>query len=200
MLGEVVESRSVAAFFDMAATAWDEGRRADDHKIETILDLADVRQGHRVLDVACGTGFLFPYYLSRGVGRVTGVDISAGMLAVARAKHRDERIELVEGDVMEAGLGGPYDRLVVFNALPHFPCPRRLAERLAFLSGPDSRLTFAHDMGRSRLNAHHGRRAPGVSRELICERELAAFLSSFYDVDVLRGEDDLYLVSGTRRL
>ena len=34
--------------------------------INRILDLAQIRQGVRVLDVACGSGVLFPYFLERG--------------------------------------------------------------------------------------------------------------------------------------
>ena len=48
------------------------------------LDLADIRSGVHVLDVACGTGVLFPYYLSRNVASITGVDLSADMISQAR--------------------------------------------------------------------------------------------------------------------
>lgn len=44
--------------------------------IRTILDNAGIRAGVDVLDVACGTGVLFPDYLARDVHSVTGVDIA----------------------------------------------------------------------------------------------------------------------------
>lgn len=50
-----------------------------------VADAARIRPGHRVLDVACGTGVLAREAASR-VGddsRVSGLDVSAGMLAVA---------------------------------------------------------------------------------------------------------------------
>ena len=65
--------------------------------------------GETVLDVACGTGLnLEPLQQAvGGSGRVIGIDISPGMLAVARA--RKERagwanVELVEADVARADL------------------------------------------------------------------------------------------------
>lgn len=55
---------------------------------EHVLAEADVRPGHRVLDVACGTGVL-ARAAKRAVGRdgaVVGLDVNGGMLTVARAK------------------------------------------------------------------------------------------------------------------
>lgn len=52
-----------------------------------VLDAARVRSGHRVLDVACGTGVLAREAAGR-VGRsgsVAGLDAGAGMLAVAES-------------------------------------------------------------------------------------------------------------------
>jgi SAM-dependent methyltransferase len=51
-----------------------------------LLDAAAVQPGHAVLDVACGTGILARTAAERvgPRGRVVGVDISPGMLAVAR--------------------------------------------------------------------------------------------------------------------
>ena len=53
-----------------------------------LLDAAEVAPGHRVLDVACGTGVLAREAQSRvgKTGTVVGLDINEGMLAVARSK------------------------------------------------------------------------------------------------------------------
>ncbi|NNM35002.1 MAG: methyltransferase domain-containing protein [Gemmatimonadetes bacterium] len=51
-----------------------------------VLDAAGVAEGHRVLDLACGTGILARDALKRvgPSGKVVGVDPNPGMLAVAR--------------------------------------------------------------------------------------------------------------------
>lgn len=52
-----------------------------------VADAAQVQPGHRVLDVACGTGVLAREISARtgATGYVAGLDPSAGMLAVAKA-------------------------------------------------------------------------------------------------------------------
>jgi SAM-dependent methyltransferase len=56
-----------------------------------VADAAGIRAGDRVLDVACGTGVVTREALRRvgPRGRVTGLDASAGMLAVAREQGGD---------------------------------------------------------------------------------------------------------------
>jgi ubiquinone/menaquinone biosynthesis C-methylase UbiE len=50
-----------------------------------LVDRARPRAGEEVLDVACGTGVVARLAAkSVGHGRVTGLDLNAGMLAVAR--------------------------------------------------------------------------------------------------------------------
>jgi len=53
-----------------------------------VLSLAEVAQGHHVLDVACGTGILAceAKKIIGETGAVVGLDINDGMLAVARKK------------------------------------------------------------------------------------------------------------------
>jgi SAM-dependent methyltransferase len=53
-----------------------------------VVDAAEIRPGHRVLDVACGTGVLTRAAADRvrPGGAVVGLDANAGMLAVAERK------------------------------------------------------------------------------------------------------------------
>lgn len=71
------------------------------------VDLCAVGPDDRVLDVACGTGDLTEAFRARGPARVVGVDFTAEMLDIARAKagetgrrHRPEA-EYRLGDAMD---------------------------------------------------------------------------------------------------
>jgi SAM-dependent methyltransferase len=73
----------------------------------TVLDLMDLRllarirtvpwgQAARVLDLACGTGRIGAWLGQQGVRRIDGVDLTAEMLAVARAKRVYEGLLLAD--------------------------------------------------------------------------------------------------------
>ena len=81
-----MEKKDVIEFFDRMASNWDADMIKSDEKIGKILDNAEVGEGMEVLDVACGTGVMFPYYLARKVASVTGIDISPEMAKIAAAK------------------------------------------------------------------------------------------------------------------
>jgi ubiquinone/menaquinone biosynthesis C-methylase UbiE len=78
-----------------------------------LLGLAGVRPGERALDVCCGTGDIALGLARRGL-RVTGLDFSDAMLAVAR--RRGERTgaigepanpEFIQGDALDLPFDGP---------------------------------------------------------------------------------------------
>ena len=69
----------IIEFFDKYAPSWDADQIPKDGIINRILDNAGVGEGQEILDVACGTGILFPFYLERKVASVTGIDISHEM-------------------------------------------------------------------------------------------------------------------------
>lgn len=76
------------ASFEARAQVYDELRPQDDswwRRFDAIVREGDLR-GRRVLDVGCGTGTLTAALADRAHARVWGVDPSAEMLAVARAR------------------------------------------------------------------------------------------------------------------
>ncbi len=187
----------VIAFFNRCAPSWDEEMIRNEEVIRIILDNAHIQRGIDVLDVACGTGVLFPDYLAREVGNVTGIDIAPEMARRAAEKFPD--VEVLCGDVETYPFCKAFDAVMVYNAFPHFPDPQRLIERLAGLTKPGGRLSVAHGMSRAMLTRHHSGAAGKVSIELIGEQELAALFAPWFDVDVVISDDRMYQVAGTKR-
>ena len=192
-----MEKKDIAEFFDRCAPWWDDDMIRNEILITTILDNAGIKDGMDVLDVACGTGVLFPDYLQRGVESVTGIDISPEMAKIAAQKFPEVRV--ICGDVEEAQFDRQFDAVMVYNAFPHFPDPARLIEALARVVKPGGRLSVAHSMSREKLQQHHNGRASKVSIDLIHEKELASLFAPFFDVDVIISNDRMYQVAGTRR-
>ncbi len=78
--------------WDKAVGDYEAGWRAQLEPAQSLmLDMADVRHGERVLDVACGTG-LVSFRLAdavRATGAVVGTDISGEMVETARRTAAD---------------------------------------------------------------------------------------------------------------
>lgn len=191
-----MDKKLIADFFDHCAPWWDDDMIRNEDVIETILDNCGIGAGVHVLDVACGTGVLFPDYLKRQVASVTGIDISPEMARIAQEKY--PQVQVICADVENASFERQFDCVMVYNAFPHFPDPHRLIQTLSGLVRPGGRLSVAHGMSRASLLNHHAGRAASVSIDLIHEDELAEIFSKWFDVDVVVSNDLMYQVCGTR--
>lgn len=195
-----MQKRDVIAFFDRCAPTWDAEMIKNDSIIEKILDNGEVGEGMDVLDVACGTGVMFPYYLERKVASVTGIDISPQMAKIAAEKYAEtSEIWVICGDVEETQFDRKFDVIVVYNAFPHFPNPQRLIGVLAALLKEGGRLTIAHGMSRAAIDHHHEGEASKVSRGLMSADSLKALFDPLFEVEAVISNGRMYQVSGVKR-
>ena len=144
-----MEQQDVIRFFDRCAPSWDAELVRNEAVISAILDNAGICAGMDVLDVACGTGVLFPDYLGRGVASLTAIDLSPEMAKLAQQKF--PQVKVLCGDAEQTDFGRCFDAVMIYNAFPHFPEPARLIERLAKWVKPGGRLSVAHGMSREKL-------------------------------------------------
>jgi SAM-dependent methyltransferase len=109
-----------------------------------LAEIAGIKQGDRVLDVACGTGVLAREAASRAgsTGRVTGLDLNEGMLAVAR-RLRPE-IDWRQGDAAKLPFeDGAFDVVVSQFALMFFPDRVAALREMWRVLAPHGRLAVA---------------------------------------------------------
>ncbi len=195
-----MKKQDIIEFFDRCAPSWDADMIKSDTIIGKILDNAEVRQGMDVLDVACGTGVMFDYYLQREVASVTGIDISPEMAKIAAGKYADNPcVTVICADVEEFAFDKKFDRIVVYNAFPHFPHPKRLIKRLAALLKEDGRLTIAHGASREAIDNHHSGAASKVSNGLMSADSLKKLFDPYFDVEIMISNSQMYQVSGVKR-
>ncbi len=112
--------------------------------VEPVLDAAGVTTGHRLLDVACGTGVVAREALGRvgPTGAVTGLDIGAGMLAVAESI--EPGVTWTEGDASELPFADDeFDAVVSQFGLMFFPDPARAIGEMLRCAKPGSRVVVA---------------------------------------------------------
>src|SRR5204863_1931340 len=97
------------------------------------------RQGDSVLELGCGTGRVAVPLAEAGL-KVTGVDLSAGMLAVARKRAGKLPLTCLEGDMRSVRLRRKFETVLIpFGSLQHMATPDEVAEALA---------TAAHHLAR----------------------------------------------------
>ena len=194
-----MDKNEMIAYFDRRAPYWERENRADPAVIRAILDNAQVGEGQDVLDVACGTGVLFPFYSERKVRSLTAIDLSPAMVKIAGEKAAEaSNVTLVCGDVETWKPDKKFDCIVVYNAFPHFPYPKRLLKNLAGLLKEGGRLTVAHGASREAINAMHEDKA-AVSQELMEAQKLMRLFDAHYDVEVMISNDRMYQVVGRKR-
>ena len=191
-----MNKNDVISFFDRCAPWWDSDMIRNEEIIALILENAAVCPGVHVLDVACGTGVLFPDYKKLGAASITGIDISPEMAKIAQEKFPD--VSVICGDVETEKFDRKFDVVMVYNAFPHFPDPAKLIRVLSELVAPGGTLSVAHSMSRAALAKHH-ERAMTVSIELIEENELAALFAPYFEVTTIISNDSMYQVAGVRK-
>ena len=129
----------VEQFFDGFAPHAERWRRRNDgyHRLIENVHRFHVPPGRTVLEIGCGTGdLLAALEPSRGVG----VDLSAAMVEVARARHPE--LELVHAAGEELELGETFDVIVLSDVLPFADDLVALLDRARAHATPDTRLVI----------------------------------------------------------
>jgi SAM-dependent methyltransferase len=92
----------------------------------------------RVLDVGCGSGRIGEFVLEAGASRYVGVDFSAPMIELARARlHRfNDRTDLIVDDFLNAQLEGPFEVILAVGLFDYLPEPHRFSRRMFDLTAP----------------------------------------------------------------
>lgn len=89
---------SISRFYDI----W--GRLTESHARDRALELAEVQDGQKVLEVAVGTGLAFSEIIKRNPsGSNIGIDVSKGML-----KRAERRLRRVSGANYELRIGSAF--------------------------------------------------------------------------------------------
>jgi phosphatidylethanolamine/phosphatidyl-N-methylethanolamine N-methyltransferase len=110
-------------------------------------DLTNRLPGRSVLEVGVGTGLALPRY--RQDKRITGIDLSAEMLALARRRTAERRLRNIDGLLeMDAEAtefaDGQFDTAVAMFVASVVPNPRRLLAELRRVVRPGGDILFVN--------------------------------------------------------
>jgi SAM-dependent methyltransferase len=132
--------------------------------LEPLLDAAQVKAGQRVLDVATGPGVAAAVAHRRGAG-VVGVDVSPGMVTLARDTHPDVDFRVAEVTVLPFS-DDTFNAVLCNFGLGHFPEPEAALAECVRVLAPGGRLAF------SWWDQPVRQRVQGLFREAITELRL----------------------------
>ncbi len=111
---------------------------------DAALKLAAAQPGERVLDIGCGAGvtsLLLAEEVGPG-GRVTGVDVSQPMLALARSRAHAKNIEFIEADAALYPFLPEYDLIFSRFGAMFFVDPAAAFANIRKGAAKDGRLAF----------------------------------------------------------
>lgn len=104
----------------------------DEHMLRDILGAKEFypftaeclpkEEGASVLDLGCGTGLELEWYFKLNpTAKITGIDLSVGMLNALREKFRDKEITLIQDSYFDVPFGeNKFDAAVSVESLHHF--------------------------------------------------------------------------------
>ncbi|MBN2368976.1 MAG: class I SAM-dependent methyltransferase [Vicinamibacteria bacterium] len=197
---------AVAAFFDRCAIR---GLMAefvpnDEKRLARLLALWRILPGQRVLEPGCGSGRLTER-LARIVkppGAVIAFDLSTEMLLRASRRVLPApaaalmRASVTSIPVADAGI----DRVICFNAFPHFENAGAAIEEIRRVLRPGGCLWIAHLESREIVNQRHIDAADEIGGHLLPPSRSLADLLKRHDFKILLCEESSsYCVGGLRR-
>jgi ubiquinone/menaquinone biosynthesis C-methylase UbiE len=127
----------------------------------SLVEAARLAQGERVLDLACGTGVVARVAAERvgPRGRVIGIDLNPGMIAVARTlpAPAGAPVEWIERNALDLGLADAgLDAVLCQQGLQFFPDKPRAMREMHRVLRPGGRVALAVWTGAGRYNAAVG--------------------------------------------
>lgn len=119
---------------------------ATDRAVAALVEMLELSQPMRILDLACGFGRHANRLAALG-HKVTGIDLTPGFLEIARrsAQERGVSVDYRQGDMRKLDFNGAFDRiLMLFTAFGYFSDEENLdvLRRIARALKPGGLLAF----------------------------------------------------------
>ena len=132
--------RTLAAHFDRLAVAGRPWRKNRHYYAELIRFVrSNVPEGGTVLEIGCGDGSLLAALQpSHGVG----VDLSAGMLALARRQYPE--LKFAVADAEELPIDGTFTHVVLADLIGYLEDVQAAFDRLHQVASPETRIVITH--------------------------------------------------------
>jgi ubiquinone/menaquinone biosynthesis C-methylase UbiE len=134
------EKRGTMRHYDQQASIYDVQYLGEqDAKIEDALSSTELKPNEVVLDVGCGTGFLF-HHISKNVGLLIGIDISSKALREAKKRTKNHsNIALIRADADNTPFADrSFDKVFAITLLQNMPGPLKTIIEMKRIGKPQA--------------------------------------------------------------
>ncbi len=188
-------------YFNSKAEAWDTLVTHDMDKVRKIIELAGVAAGNTVLDVGTGTGVIIPILQSHvgNQGKITAIDISDKMIAVAQKKFSYPNVEFVVGDVMESRFQKEqFDCILCYSMFPHFEDQKAAIALLATYLKKGGKLAVCHSQSREAINNLHRDLTGPVQKDRLPAADVISqyFIEAGLKESIRVDDEDMFVIMG----
>jgi Methylase involved in ubiquinone/menaquinone biosynthesis len=189
---------NVREYFNSVAFEWDDISSHDEIKIKKIIEISQVPENSKIVDVGTGTGILINYLLVTYPAKITAVDISENMISMAKSKYHDGRVEFAAVDIADY-TGDEYDYAFLYSAYPHFQDRNGLFMHIAKLLKAGGKIVIAHSEGREKINDRHKANENTSNDILPPAVQTAELMSKYFAVEKIIDNDEMYYISGIKK-
>lgn len=141
----------------------------DENKLRIMqqsIKLLRISKDDSVLDVACGTGVLYPLLMDIPIKDYMAIDISEKMLEEFLKQYKDVKTKLLDFE-KPVQLEDKYNFIIIFNSIPHFQDLNAVFENARNNLKQDGKLSIIHARTRMGLAEHHNRIGYYLDRDAI---------------------------------
>ena len=192
-------------FFDNLAPNWEKEHQIEKemHKVKNLFSHIKLRKKDWVLDAGTGTGRLIPFIrqMVSNQGRIAAMDFSYEMLKIARKKHTQENLFIIQSEAEKLPFSQEiFDVVICFALFPHLSNKPEAVKEFHLLLKPGGCLYIAHTMSREDLNFFHSRVKGPVCQDFLPDDiEMEGMISSagFQNVKI-RNDENLYIAQARK--
>jgi ubiquinone/menaquinone biosynthesis C-methylase UbiE len=134
------EKRGAMRHYDQQAAIYDVQYLGEQNaKIEDALSITELKPNEAVLDLGCGTGFLFQH-INKTIRLLVGLDISSNVLQEAKKRTKNlPNIALVRADADNTPFPDcTFDRVFAITLLQNMPDPLKTISEMKRIGKPQA--------------------------------------------------------------
>lgn len=186
----------IKEYFNKEAENWNEKVKHNPKKIETILDITNLKNNSKILDIGTGTGVLIPYLQKRDPQYIWSIDLADKMIEKAQEKYY-KNVTFLKKNFYKFR-EKDFDYAICFDAYPHFLDKKGFRKRLYKSLKENGRFVIAFDNSKKVINKIH-KPDDGICIPIKSLHKEVSFFAKKFEIDIAVDTDEYFILSGLKK-